>query len=158
MEEQIKLEIRTIGKEHKSLKKIIRGIIEWALYALVFILIVWGTPTALTKVLHTEYPIAAITSSSMWPVLKQGDIVFIQGVSSKEEVQVGNIVVYENQKGFTIHRIVKMNEDAFITKGDANNVEDDPVRYDELVGKTVNFMNKPLCIPYLGKLSKMYKK
>ncbi len=68
-----------------------------------------------------------------------------------------DIVVYRNERGFTIHRIVKMNEDTFVTRGDANNIDDQPVKYEELIGKTVNLKNKPLRIPYLGNLSQIIK-
>ena len=49
-----------------------------------YVVIVGGTvvglPKALSWYLETPYPMAAITSGSMWPVLKEGDIVFVQGV------------------------------------------------------------------------------
>jgi len=146
-------------------KKIIKSIIEWIIYILIFVAIVYGTPKILAKVLDTPYPIAAITSSSMWPVLKVGDLVFIKGVSERSQINLGEIVVYNNnpsassgQAGFTIHRLVKLDEETFITKGDANNVDDQPVKYQELIGKTVNLKGQPLRIPYLGKLSQIFNK
>lgn len=139
-------------------KKIIKGIAEWLIYGMAFALIVWGAPKALAKILNTDYPIASITSSSMWPALKQGDLIFIKGVSGKNDIAIGDIVVYTNEKGFTIHRVVELKEDTFITKGDANNINDKPVEYDKLIGKTVNFKNKPIRVPSLGKLSQIIKK
>lgn len=144
-------------KESKA-KKIIKFIAEWLIYGAIFALIVWGAPKGLTKILDTEYPIASITSSSMWPVLKQNDLIFIKGVSGKNDIAIGDIVVYANEKGFTIHRVVEIKENTFITKGDANNINDKPVEYDKLIGKTVNLKNKPIRIPYLGKLSRIIKK
>jgi len=93
----------------------------------------------------------------MWPALKKGDLVLIKGVD-KEELRVEDIVVYQNFRGFTIHRIVKMNEDTLVTKGDANNAQDSPVEYDQLVGRVVNLINKPLIIPYLGMISVLISK
>ena len=150
-------ETRIKGKGISMSKRIIKSMAEWTIYALVFMAIVWGTPQALARVLHTEYPIAAITSSSMWPALKQGDIVLIKGVSDKNEIALGEIVVYENEKGFTIHRVVQLNDNTLVTKGDANNVEDQPVTYDKLVGKTVSWQDKILHVPYLGKLSQIFQ-
>lgn len=137
-------------------KKIAKSLVEWAVYIMIFLVIVWGTPKALTQALNTEYPIASITSSSMWPSLKQGDIVFIRGVSAKEELNLGEVVVYENEKGFTIHRVAKLNEDTLVTRGDANNKDDEPVSYDKVVGKAVEMGDKPLRIPWLGKLSMVF--
>jgi len=154
-----------IKKRTESKKrKIVIAILETVFYILIFLLIAWGTPAGLKIALKTDYPIAAITSSSMWPILKQGDIVLIKGVYGKENVEVGDIVVYNNSEesqdsvNFTIHRIVQKEEDSFITKGDANNTEDIPVEYDKLIGKTVNYNAKPVRIPILGKLSQIFNK
>ena len=139
-------------------KKITKIILEWIIYVVIFTAIVYGTPKLLARILHTQYPIASITSSSMWPVIKRGDIVFIKGVSGKDDINLGDIVVYKNEQGFTIHRVVKMAEETFITKGDANNIDDQPVKYEELLGKTINIRNKPLRLPYLGNLSRIFRK
>lgn len=141
-----------------NVKKIIKNILEWLLYIIIFVLIVWGTPKLLVQVLNTEYPIASITSSSMWPALKQGDIVFIQGLAdSKKEIKVGDIVVYKNEKGFTIHRVIELKENTLITKGDANNIADPAIAYDQLIGKMITIKGKPLRIPYLGRLSQVFQ-
>ena len=141
-----------------KMKKAIKTILEWTVYILVFALIVWGTPEALKKMLNSEYPIASVTSSSMWPALKKGDLILIKGAGGKNDIEIGDIVVYANEKGFTIHRVIELKEDTFITKGDANNIKDKPIEYDKLIGKTLNFKNKPIRIPFLGKLSQITRK
>lgn len=138
-------------------EKIIKGLLEWFIYIIIFAAIVYGTPKILVKTLNTTYPIAAITSSSMWPALKQGDIVFIKGVGAKIEVKIGDIVVYKNERGFTIHRVIQMDENTLTTKGDANNVADAPLAYSELIGKTVDLKGKLIRLPYLGKLSQVFR-
>src|SRR3989344_5093155 len=94
----------------------------WIIYLAILAGLIYGVPRGLVYILKTPYPMASITSGSMWPELKRGDLVFIKGINSKDEVQLGDIIVYKNQVGFTIHRIVKINGDTVITKGDANNV------------------------------------
>ena len=74
-------------------KKTIKSIVEWFIYILIFIILVWGTPKALVKLLKTDYPIAAVTSSSMWPTLKRGDIIFVKGINPKT-IQINDIVVW----------------------------------------------------------------
>ena len=169
------------NKNSNKIKKIIKIILEWFLYIVIFVAIVLGTPKALVKFLHTDYPIASITSSSMWPTLKQGDIVFIRGYSgNKNDLKIGDIVVYTNDPsasssqpgslqpgsgqagqaghaGFTIHRIIELKENTLVTQGDANNVADPAVAYDQLVGKMIMLKDKPLRIPWLGNLSQMFK-
>ncbi len=135
------------------MNKIAKNIIGWILYIALLAVLVFGVPKGLAYVLKTPYPMASITSGSMWPELKKGDLVLIKGIDSKEQIQIGDIVVYKNEKGFTIHRVIKMNEETLVTKGDANNVEDTAIAYDEIIGKTLNLNNKPLRIPALGFIS-----
>ena len=139
-------------------KSPLRMIAGWVIYLAILAVLVWGVPKALSYELKTPYPMASITSGSMWPNLKQGDMVFIKGVSSKDEINVGDIVVYKNPMGFTIHRVIQKNASTIITKGDANNVDDAPVKYEDLVGKTLTYRGNTLRIPYLGQISAMFKK
>ncbi len=140
----------------KHMKKAIKIIAEWLAYLAVFLLIVWGTPFVLSQALGTQYPIASITSGSMWPKLKRGDIVFIRGLSAdKTDLQLGDIIVYRNERGFTIHRIVKLEEDRLVTRGDANNVDDTPIEYGQIVGKVIYSGGNPIRIPYLGFISQL---
>jgi signal peptidase len=143
----------------------LKSALGWVIYLVILVVLVYGVPKGLAYVLKTPYPMASITSGSMWPALKTGDMVFIQGVHSKEELKVGDIVVYRNPsessefgRSFTIHRVVKLGADTLTTQGDANNVEDPPVSYEELIGKAVTFRDKPFRIPYLGYVSILINK
>ncbi|MDP2909650.1 MAG: signal peptidase I, partial [bacterium] len=120
--------------------------------------IIYFIPKILVYALDSQYPVASIASGSMWPALKQGDLVFIKGVHGKDDVFVGDIVVYRTIKGFTIHRVVEKGDDRVLTKGDANNSSDSPVYYDQIVGKTVDYNGKPVKIPYLGSISLILRK
>jgi signal peptidase len=135
------------------MKRNFKNLLGWAIYILVLTGLVFGAPRALAYALKTDYPMASITSGSMWPVLKKGDLVFIQGVHSKDDIEVDDVIVYRNPQGFTIHRVMKLNENNLITKGDANNISDAPIKYEDVVGKAVIFNNKILRIPALGNIS-----
>ena len=89
----------------------------------------------------------------MWPVLHIGDLVFIEK-AAKEDLREGDIVVWQNEKGFTIHRVVALNEKTIVTKGDGNFTNDDPVKYEDIIGRTVyRGDTRPLRIPYFGYIS-----
>lgn len=135
------------------MKRNFKNLLGWAIYILVLAGLVFGTPRALAYALKTDYPMASITSGSMWPVLKKGDLVFIKGVHSKDDIQVDDVIVFRNSEGFTIHRVMKLNENNLITKGDANNISDAPIKYEDVVGKAVTFNNKIIRIPALGNIS-----
>ena len=132
-------------------KAIVRSTINIVTYIVIVGVVVVGLPKFLSWSLSTPYPMAAITSGSMWPVLKEGDLVFIQGVS-RSELKVGDIIVYRNADGagFTIHRITKLKEDTLITKGDANFMDDSPVKYENVVGRSYQIFGKYARLPYLG--------
>ncbi|MEK7507800.1 MAG: signal peptidase I [Patescibacteria group bacterium] len=137
--------------EQNTAKKVARAVISFGTYVLIIAIVVFGLPKFLAWSLNTPYPMAAITSGSMWPVLKEGDLVFIQGVD-RGELGVGDIIVYRNtdNSGFTIHRIVKLEADELVTKGDANFTDDAPVKYESVVGKTYQVFGKYARLPYLG--------
>ncbi|OGM09337.1 signal peptidase I [Candidatus Woesebacteria bacterium RBG_13_36_22] len=140
-------------------RKIIKKTIGWVLYVGILIGLIIGIPKGLSYVLDSDHPMASITSGSMWPSLKKGDLVFIKGIENKDEIKQGDIIVYKNAKGFTIHRVAQLNEETVVTKGDANNTSDAPVRYEDIVGKTVTYSsNKPIRIPFLGSISILINK
>ncbi len=135
-------------------KKPRRFFLNAVIYLAIVLGLVLGMPRFLSWALHTPYPMAAITSGSMWPVLKEGDLVFIQGIL-KEEIEVGDVIVYQNgaRGGFTIHRVVELNETTLVTKGDANFTEDAPVEYENVVGRTLSLFGKYVRIPRLGSIT-----
>ena len=140
-----------------SKKRVIKKTIWWIVYIAVLGGLIYGIPKGMAYLLDTDHPMASITSSSMWPSLKKGDLILIKGISSKEEIKEGDIIVYKNPKGFTIHRVIQLNEETVITKGDANNTSDEAIRYQDIIGKTVSYNQKPLRIPLLGNVSILIK-
>ncbi len=134
-------------------KRIFVGIIKVVAYLAFVAAAVYYTPKILSKQLGTPYPLATITSGSMWPLLKTNDLILMKGISGSQ-AQVGQIIVYKNAGGFTIHRLIRRENGKLITKGDANDIEDKPVAESEVVGRAVYFKNKPLRIPFLGMVAK----
>ena len=133
------------------MKKFIFNLI---IYVLIVGGLVFGLPRLLSWSLNTPYPMAAITSGSMWPVLNEGDLVFIKGVP-REVLKVGDVIVFRNESGpgFTIHRIVELDEKTLTTKGDANFDNDAPVKYENVIGRALTWGKGPAHIPYLGSIT-----
>jgi len=148
------------------MNKRIKSAIGWILYLALLIGLVLGVPRGLVYVLKTDYPMASITSGSMWPALKQGDLVLVKGIESKDEIGINDIVIYKNSPsagsgqatGFTIHRVIELKETTLITKGDANNVNDAPVGYEEVIGKVLTFGDRLAKIPMVGGLGLLINK
>ena len=55
---------------------------------------------------------------------------------------VGDVITYKSNNNFITHRIVEIRENKIITKGDANNVVDEPIYRNQVVGKVVRNVNK----------------
>ncbi len=91
---------------------------------------------------------AEVLSGSMEPTFSQGDMIFIAVSSSYE---VGDIVVFDTGEGFVVHRIMEINGDTVIVKGDANNAPDDPIDISDIKAKTLFW------IPRLGRIAKVLK-
>lgn len=63
-----------------------------------------------------------VMSGSMEPTLKTGGIVFTD--TKRTEPSVGDIVTFRNAQGKVSHRVVAKQKQSYVTKGDANNMED----------------------------------
>lgn len=77
-------------------------------------------------------PISKIKGTSMYPLLKEGDRIFLQEI---DEVQVGDIVVYKINDDYIIHRIIVLEGDSVITQGDNSYQPDPPVKRAQLLAK-----------------------
>lgn len=95
------------------------------------------------------YEVLVVQSGSMEPVYHVGSLIYVKSVEP-EELEVGDVITFEIGNGVRgTHRIIEIldnnGELSFITKGDANEVEDNkPVVEDAIVGQ-VKFT-----IPKLG--------
>ena len=83
--------------------------------------------------------ILRVSSNSMVPKFKKGDFIVIK---KQEKYNVGDIITFEvieeNSKYYITHRIVEKNENKFITKGDANNKNDNYKVYENAIkGKVI---------------------
>lgn len=91
------------------------------------------------------YKPLVVLSGSMEPTFKTGSVIYYKNVE-KEDLKNGDIVTYVLRNNFVSHRIVKINNNMMITKGDANE-ENDPIEInmDRIVGRDLNFS-----VPILG--------
>ena len=131
------------------MKRVFKFFLNVGIYAAIVVGVLFGLPRFLSWYLETPYPMAAITSGSLWPVLNEGDLVFIEGVK-RDDIKMGDIVVWRNPQGFTIHRVVLLDADTLVTKGDANFTEDKPVAYSDVVGRTAKVFGSNARLPYFG--------
>ncbi len=75
-----------------------------------------------------------VKTGSMEDGIHVGDYILIY---KKSTYKVGDIVTFEKDGYHVTHRIVKKNGNMVVTKGDANNTEDDEINIDSIIGKVI---------------------
>ncbi len=115
-------------------KRVISNIFTSVIILLSLVLITIGL---IPKV--TSYDGYYVSSDSMYPAIKKGDLVFTKEVAF-EEIQVGDVLTFtkEGSEKWFSHRVVLIKEDekAFRTKGDHNDSEDPGyTSFDAVVGR-----------------------
>ena len=132
-------------------RSISKGVIKDIVIVAVAVLVIW---IGLQAAFGTQNPFYVVASGSMIPVLQVYDIIVIQGHEPFEEIQVGDIIVFDRPSDHNrviVHRVVSItNEDpkTIRTQGDANPGSipgtDFPITEEEYIGKVAYI------IPQLG--------
>ena len=78
------------------------------------------------------FRIYRVISGSMQPALQIGDVIIVKKSNNYSE---RDIITYSNGLTTITHRIIAINNDEVITKGDANEVDDKPISKEQIVGK-----------------------
>lgn len=94
------------------------------------------------------YGAAVVLTGSMEPTIMADDLII---VAEQDSYELDDIVVYQSGSILVVHRVVEMDELTVTTKGDANNVPDEPVRKEMIKGEVV------ACIPGVGGVARLLK-
>lgn len=83
------------------------------------------------------YALLEVVSGSMEETIKIGDLIIID--LNYEDYKVDDIATFRDENGtFVTHRIIEVNENGYVTKGDNNDSNDQGIRVkEEMVGKYV---------------------
>lgn len=93
-----------------------------------------------------------VLSGSMEPTYHVGSLIYVRAIDA-QDIEVGTPLTFRAAGGAMVatHRVNELvtidGETCYITKGDANNMPDPPVSYDQVIGTPV------FSIPYLGYFS-----
>lgn len=132
----------------KIIKKIFFSLFLLILLLYLFIII---TP----KYIKGFYPFgirtAIVLTGSMEPSLKINDFVIMRKTKS---IKVNDIISYKLNNSEILHRVIKINNGLVVTKGDANNKEDNPININQVtgvyvgkikyLGSIITFITKPI--------------
>lgn len=108
--------------------------LKWLLTIVLIVLAIFFLLSQLN--LPGNYKIFLVQSGSMSPALKTGDVVIVKPVS---KYQPNDIITFNSHQNFTVtHRIIKVDNQNFITKGDANPVTDqNQISESQILGKVI---------------------
>ena len=139
-------------------RSISKGVIKDIVIVAVAVLVIW---IGLQAAFGTQNPFYVVASGSMIPALEVYDIIVIQGHEPFEEVQVGDIIVFDRPSDHNrviVHRVESiLSEDPFTvrTQGDANpsfiRGTDYPITEEEYIGKVA------YVIPQVGYITQILK-
>ena len=94
------------------------------------------------------FGLTVVLSGSMEPALSVGDMLV---VAPQESYEVEDVVVFQTGRSTVVHRIISINEEGVITRGDANNTEDEPIALESIKGKVI------IVIPFVGYIVNLIK-
>ncbi len=111
------------------MNKIVKKIFD-VLFILIIIVLIGYFILRFNKIIE----IYNVRTGSMEDDIHAGDYVLIV---RKGNYEIGDVVTFRKDNYLVTHRIIKKNGDSFVTKGDANNDEDGPILFNQIVGKVV---------------------
>lgn len=131
------------------MKRLVSGTIKLLKYILIILVILISfliiNNFIQLKVLKKDYPkifnhsFFIVITNSMAPSILVDDLII---VDTKAEIKLGDIITYKKKGVFITHRVSSIKNKHYLTKGDANNVGDEAVTKDSVVGKVVKIVPK----------------
>lgn len=122
----------------KKAVKITLDLLTYAIFALLLFVAVIKFDTILKKdnkyVSLLGYSIFNVATGSMSPAINQDDIILVK---SHKDYYIDDIITYKKGDDFITHRIIDINENGFVTKGDGNNAIDGTIKKEIVIGKVV---------------------
>ena len=127
------------------MKKVFTGI--W--YALAIFIIIFNL-FLIFNINFFGYKTYKVISGSMEPTIKINDLILVKKTN---DIKENDIITYKEKNSFVTHRVIMINNDVIITKGDANNVNDEEISRGDVIGKMVyrfkiisliSFLSKPI--------------
>ena len=118
--------------------KIVVRILSYLCYALI------GIYALICAPMITGAKPVVVLSGSMRPTFEVGTIIYYKHVD-QNELAPEDIVTYQMGNELVTHRIKRIENDQYVTQGDANNTEDRPIKYSDIQGRVGG-----LAIPVLG--------
>lgn len=129
----------------KILRNILAIILDIVIAIITILIVIAATYVIQTKVQHKqnanifEYTAFEVVTGSMSGTIEIGDLVIVKITDS---VEPDDIIVYQEEDHFVTHRVLEINGEKIVTKGDANSSKDLPISNKQVLGKVVAVIPK----------------
>ena len=112
------------------MKKII-----YRIYLIIILIVILINVFSMFQFSFLGFRLYRIGSGSMQPYLNVNDYILIK---KKENYNINDVITYKtNNNEYVTHRIINILSDTVITKGDANNTQDEAINKENIIGKVV---------------------
>lgn len=121
----------------KNISGLIKTIAYLILTFIVGIVIYSFISTQILKKDYTNifgYTYYSVATGSMKPVISPNDLIFVK---ITKNVSKGDIITFKDSASIVTHRLIDINNNKYITKGDANNTSDTGINKSDIIGKVV---------------------
>ena len=121
----------------KNISGLIKTIAYLILTFIVGIVIYSFISTQILKKDYTNifgYTYYSVATGSMKPVISPNDLIFVK---ITKNVSKGDIITFKDSGSIVTHRLIDINDNKYITKGDANNTSDTGISKSDIIGKVV---------------------
>lgn len=85
------------------------------------------------------YTFFEVATGSMSPTMEIGDVVIVK---ITKQVEQDDIIVYIDGENIITHRLIEIDDNELIAKGDANNSEDKPIQQEMVLGEVIKILPK----------------
>lgn len=127
-------------KRRNNVEKVINLLLNILVFIFGVILLISIYTGIQTKILGHDYTdffgysIFEVQTGSMAETINPGDWIVVK---LTRKVKLDDIVTYKLDGEYITHRIIEVYNGTYVTRGDANNVKDEPIDQNQIVGKVV---------------------
>ena len=125
------------------MSKVISFILNMFLILMIIVIIIGAYYMYQIKIQKKEYAnifgysFFEVATGSMSPTIEVGDVVITK---ITKDVNKNDVIVYKDGESIITHRLIEKNEEEIITRGDANNSEDKPIKENMIIGQVIKII------------------
>ena len=126
---------------YKIFEKIAHIILNFIIVIVFLMVLIVGYNYIQLQILNKDYTnffgytVFEVSTGSMAKTLEIYDVIIVE---ITKDVKENDIITFKQDGELVTHRIMSINGDKLITKGDANNTEDEEITKDVIIGKVIS--------------------